>query len=827
MIFTDEHQQRIVELHNVSALVLAAPGCGKTTILARRIHYAAINYGIPFDKMLCITFTNRAAREMKERIERDFGTTPQGLFVGNIHRFCLRFLHENKIIRDEVSVLDEEDCNDFLCNTLGIDHYEVKEFLKKSAALYQTENDHPASLTMRPSTPFTPADYERLEAYARFKEDNLLIDFDEILLRTYTALLNVNAGDYAYTDFQWMQVDEVQDMTPLQLAILDRLTRRVNRTVVYFGDEQQAIFSFTGAGGRALERLKQLCSGNILRMQRNYRSPRHLVELCNDMASKWLDIGPEFLPQAMDSTYLPENLRLYEVPDSSLPVMAAWQVKKWHTEFPGESITVLVRTNAEGSIVSNFFAQQGIEHFHIAKNDIFHSIPFKTIWSHLSAILVPTKFHPWARLLYQTKCVHTLSGARKLVNMLRRNAVSCVELLDLDNKGDVEFFSETINKPDQTIVVIDTETTGLDVFNDDVIQIAAVKVRNGKIVPGSEFEVFIESDRKLPLELRDGLPNPMVDIYYKAEKTSATAALSSFAEYCGNDSIIAGHNLEFDINILRANFKRRTPFPLPQALGEGVRSIDTLQLSRLLFPRHRSHTLEFMLKSLALEGVNSHNAADDVAATANLLTALNAPALDKLPEINALKADRRIIRTAKTFAERYGSFYRYWRTMINSPQISQHNTLSGAITVANSFFSKAGYMDEMPREDYVLKLFEELVIDPADTTLRAQLGRHLYELTSFNEADLFTNNIVKEKISILTVHKAKGLEMDNVLMYNACRTIYRDSDHTRLLYVAFSRAKKRLSVGMHGRIPPVMRTTATFFCRMTPGEVREAIKNTL
>ena len=102
----DRSQQRIVELSSGAALVLAGPGCGKTHILARRVSHAAAS-GVPFDRMLCITFTNRAAREMKSRITTYTGKATAGLFVGNIHRFCQRFLYENGIIPPDTTVLDE------------------------------------------------------------------------------------------------------------------------------------------------------------------------------------------------------------------------------------------------------------------------------------------------------------------------------------------------------------------------------------------------------------------------------------------------------------------------------------------------------------------------------------------------------------------------------------------------------------------------------------------------------------------------------------------------------------------------------------------------
>lgn len=202
MDIDDSKQQELIELYGTSALVLAPPGCGKTHILARRIFHANAVHGIEFDKMLCITFTNRAAREMKSRITGFLGHTPQGLFVGNIHRFCLRFLYVNGLIQPDTSILDEEDQLDYLLSSFGISKAnDVKAFLEAAAYIYQCDNDHPSWVMRRPEEMPSPYMRDLVAKYVRFKAENKLVDFDEILLRTYTALLYADADNYQMTGY--------------------------------------------------------------------------------------------------------------------------------------------------------------------------------------------------------------------------------------------------------------------------------------------------------------------------------------------------------------------------------------------------------------------------------------------------------------------------------------------------------------------------------------------------------------------------------------------------------------------------------------------------
>ena len=176
----DNHQLKAVELRDCSALLLAGPGCGKTHILARRVFHANTVYGVPFGEMLCLTFTNRAAREMARRVHDYLGSSPQGLFIGNIHSFCFRFLHANRLISPDTSVIDEEDVKTYLASSFGMEtQAEIKEFLDKAAYVYQLENDHPDSVIRRPKSYPSESDYERIESYIRFKEDNRLVDYDD------------------------------------------------------------------------------------------------------------------------------------------------------------------------------------------------------------------------------------------------------------------------------------------------------------------------------------------------------------------------------------------------------------------------------------------------------------------------------------------------------------------------------------------------------------------------------------------------------------------------------------------------------------------------
>lgn len=789
----DNHQLKAVELRDCSALLLAGPGCGKTHILARRVFHANTVYGVPFGEMLCLTFTNRAAREMARRVHDYLGSSPQGLFIGNIHSFCFRFLHANRLISPDTSVIDEEDVRAYLASSFGMEtQAEIKEFLDKAAYVYQLENDHPDSVIRRPKSYPSESDYERIESYIRFKENNRLVDYDDILRMTYTALLGTGADTMAMTGFTWLQVDEVQDMTPLQLAIIDAVCVHGRRTALYLGDEQQAIFGFLGAGGRALDIVKEQCGSRILRLQRNYRSPDYLVSVCNRIAMQHLGISADFLPKAVCSHEAYRPLLTWTGDANTLLLMAASRARRLLAEYPDENVAILVHTNLQGQAMADMLAAHGMEFFHVSRPDMFHQAALKTIMAHLAVIQRPTRHQEWARLLYQTRSVKTLAGARQLMNLLRESAMAGNELLAIDSPTAIERFAGAYEDAERTIVVLDTETTGLDVFRDDVIQIAAIKIRGGAEVPGGRFCAYIRTDRTIPHFLANGTVNPMKEAYAQAELLEAPDALRAFAGFVGDNAILAGHNLAFDAAILRYNYTRYCPECTPAALGEDAKNIDTLLVARLLIPALVSHRLETLIDVLNLDGVNSHNAIDDVAATVALMSALLPMARRQLQRQAKIRDNTNVRRATARFASAYGDFHAAWTNRTLQPG----GSLTEALAEARRYFSNERYIGEIRHFTYFLEMIDRLVVDKdTEPDLKTQLENHFAELNSFNESDLLANGIVDERLSVMTVHKAKGLEMDNVILLDASSHPASATDYARLLYVAFSRARRRLCVG--------------------------------
>ena len=428
---SDRLQEQIITLSGVRALVLAGPGCGKTHLLTRRIIHAHAVDGVPFEKMICLTFTNRASREMTSRIRSEFGYSPQGLFVGNLHRFCCRLLSENSLLPAGSSLLDEDDRDAWLAESLGARRkFERKQISDLAMLLFQQEHDFPEPLRRR--LDFTPTQplINAATTYRDFKAEHRLVDFDDLLLLAYLHLSSAPRNSLKGTGYSWVQVDEVQDLTPLQLAIVDLITADGPSTAVYLGDEQQAIFEFIGAGGPALDKLKLRCADRIFRLDRNYRSPDYLVELCNRFGVSCLGLSADNLPKAVENAARQDDaLRLLYAADHNLQNAVAACVREWRDDCPDERIAVLTRTNDEAEEISALLTAHGLENTLVGRNDLFRRPSYKTICAHLSAIVNPSPSAEWAQLLFRTHSVRTLNEARGMMRQLDSLAINPAVLL--------------------------------------------------------------------------------------------------------------------------------------------------------------------------------------------------------------------------------------------------------------------------------------------------------------------------------------------------------------------------------------------------------------
>ena len=855
--------------------MLAPPGCGKTDILTERVVHA-YKQGVAYSDMLCLTFTNRAAKGMAQRIaDRTGNPVPDELFVGNIHRFCSQLLFNHGIVNHNSAIIDEGDVENIiqeeLCKKLNIQS-RTTELMRYQHALWQltlgmrgdlilhNELLHTGAMTKLCDVLGLAADEESLgriypdierlmkqynilhelpaantmrlaHAYQQYKEDNDLLDYDDLLILAYNnlspRLLGEGAGVRLY---RWIEIDEVQDLNALQFALVD-LFAAPDATIVYLGDEQQAIFSFIGAKLETLAALKQRCEGNIHYLHTNYRSPKYLLALQNDFAIKNLHINPSLLPSTDDNSLAtPQDLCLIDVGDARLEsYYTARLAKRYGDLTPDGRIAILVSTNREADEVSEVMESMQIPHFKISGTDLFSLPSIRLLLAHLSVLTDETVFIAWARLLWGLKAVPTYTAARALMRDMRRVALLPTDFLLYPDSSYLQEFVHAYDN--EELVIFDTETTGLDTENDDIIQIAAIRVRQGRIV-GKPFNIILETDKELPSTV-GGKPNPMLEVYRNSRRHPRAEGLQLFMEYC-KGKVLVGHNVEYDYQILKHNLRRTNSPSLPNLEEVCPRYFDTLKYIRLVRPRLRHYKLGHLLDTLHLEGQNSHQADDDIMATLSLLQFCHHNALTIIPEQHLFITSHRSL--IEKFQTCYTDIYRHGIQAANN---NRSSLVSEMQYVYNQWVSDE-VIEPVGKWKHLIHYLEtDVVRTNLYPTLRAQLERYITDLCTSKEADMCGNSL-EERYVISTVHKAKGLEFDTVIVYRAIDGCYpgnhswtekQISEDARRLFVALSRSRRRLCIltdSYYERTPHTLspflervREHFTHYHRTVDGKIRE------
>lgn len=869
----DPWQQEAIEISGGRHLVLAPPGCGKTDILTERVVHAH-ECGIAYGDMLCLTFTNRAAKGMAQRIaDRTGNPVPDDLFVGNIHRYCSQMLFNEGVVNHNSAIIDEGDVENIiqeeLCKKLNILH-RTTELMRYQHALWQLTLGVRGDLILhgellrtgamaklcdvlgRPFNDDSLADiYQNIEslavrysvldelpaantmllanAYQRYKSDNDLLDYDDLLVLAYQYLKGVagsertDASDGNRRKYSWIEIDEVQDLNPLQLALVDLLATD-DATVVYLGDEQQAIFSFIGAKLETLEALKRRCEGHIHHLHTNYRSPKYLLDLQNDFAVRNLGIRRDLLPTTeSDPPHAPEDLCLLDVGDAQLESYYTARFAKRYGEMtPDGRVAVLVSTNREADEVGEVMTAMKIPHFKISGTDLFSLPAVRLMLAHLSVLTDESVFIAWARLLWGLKVVPTYTAARNFMRDMRRVALLPTDFLRYDNSSYLQEFVHAYDDTEE-LVIFDTETTGLDTENDDIIQIAAVTVRQGRVV-GRPFNIILETDKTLP-ETVGGHPNPMLEVYRSSKRHPRPEGLQLFMDYCKGKTLV-GHNVEYDYQILRNNLLRENGgFKLEESCP---RYFDTLKYIRLVRPRLRHYKLGHLLEVLHLEGQNSHQADDDIMATLSLLRFCHNCATPMVTD-QRLFVEAHSRKVAK-FRERYSELYNN----------ADSRGIVDELKRAYGRLLDAKLIDPIDKWQHLLHYLDtDLIRADLYPTLRRQLERYVTEICTSKEADMCGGSL-EERYIISTVHKAKGLEFDTVIVYRAIDGSYpgqhswtekQIQEDARRLFVALSRSKKHLCViydDYYGRSPHVLspflekvKEHFTLYRRTADGKIRE------
>ena len=844
----NKKQQQVINELNQNILLSAGAGTGKTNVLSYRVANILNKNRANANEILCLTFTNKACRELKNRItsQLDFETANK-ITIRTIHGFAYQVItttaKKAQTIFKEFVIFDDEDQKTLIKQTIAnfpkaraLDiQYIVNciEQLKQERALKHIyTEDIEADYTtiyhqhLKFNKTFNQQQSDNLTKFFQFDGLNIIInyelalqqmhglDYKDLIANAYRLFQDENICLSWRKRYKYIMIDEMQDTSSFEYTMLENLFPANN--IMLCGDEFQTIYEWRGSNPqKILTAFTEKYNPLIINFNENYRSTKLLLEMAyntlinlfcketilhsyaKNLLSKSSELGHKIeLKQA--NTLANEAQWIFQNIVNLLPLV------KTPTQ-----IAILVRQNnylqnltLHLNYLANIYNQKNQEEpIHFIQIDnirFFKRQEIKDVLSIMKYLINPNDYLSLQRILVNLipnigiRTIKQISSAEYLQNGLRLSDFINANFQNPNYEPFSDLISAYLSKD---IIVFDIEGTGTDIFADNIIQLSAIKIRKGKKI--AEFNRYLKSDK--PVGDSEKVHH-ISDEYLQTHGENPELVLQEFCQFI-QDAIITGHNIRgYDMDILNQNLLKHNLKPVDFSNI----NFDTLDLVRRFYPNLPNHKLEFLSNHFQFETKSNHNSLDDVFATWELLHKL---------------LEDKIIPTAKKRSELIN---KQKNKFIHVAQIFQklHNILNDNLLLENliaqiveefnlvNIYKANATQDGAVRLENIRNLFRL-----AKAELNSHQGtngiKELLQYASLSNTDLDALTSSHPKIPIITIHQAKGLEFDYEFLagmnddifpsYFSTRNGSITEEEKRLFYVAITRAKKALFLSSSGR----------------------------
>ncbi len=405
-------QKEVVTDTEGPLLVLAGAGSGKTRSIISRCAWLLREKNVPPWNILVVTFTNKAARELQERLGAMLGFPVSSLWVGTFHSICSRILRYESAslpFGSNFSIYDEDDKKSLLKKIYKEQGIDPKKYplqsVQSSISRFKNRLLLPQDLDAdSPNDTKKPEDFESTvqRVYALYQQRMLLnqaLDFDDILLYTAKLLESNSTVRAKYSDiFRYVMIDEYQDTNQAQFEIVYQIAQGHQRVCVV-GDDDQAIYSFRGATVRnILEFEKDYDQVRLIRLEQNYRSTSRILDLANAIIRHnrhrhrkdlWSELGEGEKPVLF--SFQNETEEADET---------AQMVMKLNREgLPYSQMAILYRTNAQSRVFEYAFTQNRIPHSIVGSLHFYQRKEIRDLLAYLTVLANPADSESLLRII--------------------------------------------------------------------------------------------------------------------------------------------------------------------------------------------------------------------------------------------------------------------------------------------------------------------------------------------------------------------------------------------------------------------------------------------
>lgn len=825
----NEAQRNVVENLEDNLLVMAPAGTGKTNVISwRTAHF--IERGTDPKHILCLTFTNKACDELKQRLVKTLGKKGRDVCVKTFHGLCYQLIKEESKqlgkLSSDFMIMDEEDAKFLMKQLVGdtsilfekvyqyIQELKVYQLLltseqrqdetlffqlfnqseKAQRFYYSLKNSDAGSYTL---AYLAQMGLHLYREYQRHLQENRLVDFNDLILYASELLESDVVLNRWANRFEVVVVDEVQDTSLAEYQLIEKIAK--GHQFSAYGDFNQTIYEWRDSDpvlirSKIVESFQPVC----LELSLNYRATQRLVE----MSANYLENAKR--QRLINSSLSPKSIESASSIIGSRPVYFEAETKADEMTFIIDHLknqratelsntVILTRSNGQNKQVSQFLRAEGIPCYLIDQLTLFKRKGIKDLLSLIKYQLNPFDEVSLERLLPltfpQLEIEQMVSPRFK-----KRYEEYDMRLIDLFNPVSYESqepYGLLLNQLESgRVIIFDVESTGLDVTKDEVIQIAAIELVNGEHT--RSFEKFIIPTHSVG---ESALVHGFSDEYLREVGEPAEVALSMFLNFV-EGAILVGHNVQYDLKIVTSQLRR-----LGLSFDNYIGYYDTLDIIRRLYPQLKNHKLDTVSEFIGVSHEPTHNAMDDILATKDVL----------IKSLNRLKQHhddrKKVIDYYRKNLKPVIKKHQVMRKVLETK--SPHEFMTWMIEAFDIWNRCPWNEDEVEQESlrecliYLEQVTEQQLKDCPGLSMWELWTRILHQM-SLCSGEL--DRVMKDQnqLAIITVHQSKGLEFDHVIIPFLNQGMFpldfdgiNPEEECRLFYVAMTRAKKSLLLTRH------------------------------
>jgi DNA helicase II / ATP-dependent DNA helicase PcrA len=400
----NEPQREAVLHKDGPIMIIAGAGSGKTKVLTTRITHLMSYHGVDAFNILALTFTNKAAKEMKERVERILGNSEaRNLYIGTFHSVFARILRSeapNIGYPSNFTIYDTDDAKSVVKTVIKEMDLDDKQYKAnvvynrissaKNGLVGPAEYANDYALQQEDARANRPMIGQIYDAYAKRCYKNGAMDFDDLLFKFYILLKNVPKSLSKYQQkFKYLMIDEYQDTNTAQYEIV-KLLGAMHENVCVVGDDAQSIYSFRGATiENILQFEKDYDDVKVVKLEQNYRSTKNILSVANEIIGNNKGQIEKSLFTNNDQGEKIKLVRTMTDNDEGKMVADAIQENKLRNHYFNQDFAILYRTNAQSRSFEESLRRMGIAYRIYGGVSFYQRKEVKDLLSYLRIVVNP------------------------------------------------------------------------------------------------------------------------------------------------------------------------------------------------------------------------------------------------------------------------------------------------------------------------------------------------------------------------------------------------------------------------------------------------------